>query len=190
MRRLLVPLLFVSVSLALLPAPALATGEVPFHASLRGATTSVQYAVGFPQTWSTFGGRCSVPSAWVISFAGWGRSTHLGTFTWTSSHCTQPGATPMDPITISDGLLTFVSANGDVLRETYGNGVVSVVDPPLMCIDTQVSFVGGTGRFAEASGSAVERGCFSLLEPNLPALNDLRISTTGTIAYDASDRAG
>ena len=190
MRKMLMLFLTAVIALALLPAPAQAADELPFIATLRGATTTIQYAPGFPQTWSTFGGRCSVPSGWVISFAGWGRSTHLGTFTWTSSHCTQAGAGPQDPITITDGRLTYVAANGDVLEETYGNGVVSVMDPPLMCIDTVVGFVGGTGRFANATGTAVERGCFSLLEPNLPALNDLRISTHGTIAYDAYDRAG
>jgi len=189
MRKLFTPLLVAAFALALLPAPAVATTELPFFATLRGATTEVRYAPGFPQTWSTFDGRCSVPSAWVISFSGWGRSTHLGMVRWTSSHCTQAGATPQDPLTISDGRLTYVAANGDVLEEHYGNGVVSVVAPPLMCIDTQVEFVGGTGRFAHASGTAVESGCFDLREPNLPALNDLRITTVGTIAYEASDRA-
>jgi len=191
MRKLFMPFLVGAIALAFLPAPtARAAVELPFLATFRGATTTVEFAPGPPGSRSTFGDRCSVPSSWVISFAGWGRSTHLGAFTWTSSHCTQAGATPFDPITITDGQLTFVAANGDLLNEAYGNGVVSVVDPPTMCIDTVVVLDGGTGRFTHASGSALERGCFSLLEPNLPAVSDLRITSSGTIAYDAHDRAG
>lgn len=164
------------------------TSERPFHANLQGHTTSVVFAP--PGTTSTFGGRCSVPSNWVISFEGTGEATHLGSFTWASSHCTQVGANPPATVTLSDGRLEYVVANGDVLREHYFNGRLIPVSPMLVCLDNDATFVGGSGRFEHASGSAVERTCFDPNDPNLPALTDLRIVSTGTIVYDASDRAG
>lgn len=164
------------------------TGERPFHATLQGHTTSVVFAP--PGTTSTFGGRCSVPSNWVISFEGTGQATHLGSFTWASSHCTQVGANPPATVTLSDGRLEYVAANGDVLREHYFNGRLIPVSPTLVCLDNDSAFVGGSGRFEHASGGALERTCFDPNDPNLPALADLRIVSTGTIVYDASDRAG
>lgn len=167
-------------------------GERPFRATFQGHTTSVVYAdPGNPLATSTFAGRCPVASNWMIFFTGTGEATHLGRLTWTSSHCTRVDAFPPTVITISGGQVDFVAANGDRLLEAYAGGEVTVATPTLMCIDTHVTFNGGTGRFEHASGTALEHGCWNPSnEPNQPALNDLRVTSTGTIAYNASDRAG
>lgn len=160
---------------------------LPFHATIDGATTSMVVAPD-PFLGSLFGGRCTVPSAWVISFAGTGKATHLGPFTWESSHCTQLGASPPATVTISDSRFTYVADNGDKLYETYGNAVVSFPTPEIMCMDTTATFTGGTGRFSSASGSALEHLCFPATSG--PWLGEMHITSHGTIAYDASDRAG
>jgi hypothetical protein len=154
---------------------------LPFRATIAMSATGMVIAP--PGEKSTFGGRCSVPSEWVISFTGSGSATHLGSFTFRASHCTQVGAT----INVSDGRASFVAASGDVLWEDYGDAAFSFPSPSLACATTHASFTGGTGRFAGVSGSAVEVGCFDLAGG--PMVVDLRMRSTGTISYDASDRA-
>jgi hypothetical protein len=79
-------------------------------------------------------------------------------------------------------------ANGDVLLEHYGNGVVSSFTPTWMCIDTAATFAGGTGRFTSASGSVVEHGCFDPQQPL--ATTQIRVASVGTIWFDPSDASG
>lgn len=167
------------------------TVEVPFRAAFSGGASHIEWAPGIeldPSAKSTFGGRCSVPSSWVITNTGSGRATYLGRFTWTSVHCTQAGATPAEPITISDGQMTYVVANGDVLMTEYGQGSVSSFTPTWMCIDTTATFVGGEGRFEDASGSTVEHGCFDPQHPLLEVV--VFVASVGTISFDRSDAAG
>ena len=185
----LLALLSVLGAASLTPSTAAAPPQpLPFKATIIGATTAMTFAPGFPFAGSTFGGRCSVPSDWLISFGGTGSATHLGAFTWTSSHCTQIGANPPATVTISDGRFEYVAANGDILSESYGDAVVSFPDPGTICMETHATFTGGTGRFTEASGSALERLCFPATSG--PWLDEMLINSSGTIAYDASDRAG
>lgn len=189
MKRFLLPAL-AAVALFAVSAAGATHGQptqaLPFHATIVGATTDIVFAAD-PFVGDTFGGRCSVPSAWVISFAGTGHATHLGSFTWSSSHCTQLGANPPATVTISDGQFEYVTANGDILEETYGDAVITSVTPETICMDTHATFTGGTGRFSNASGSALESLCF----PNTgsPVLTEMLITSNGTITYDASDRA-
>lgn len=162
--------------------------ERPFLANIRGHTTGITYAA--PGTTDTFGGLCTVASNWRIEFAGTGTVSGLGRVTWASSHCTQVGANPPATVTISDGVLDFVAANGDVLHQHYGNGRLRLVSATLVCIDDDATFDGGTGRFAQATGSAFETTCFDPADPSLPELEDFRTTSVGMISYDASDRAG
>jgi hypothetical protein len=183
----LLALLAVAGAVLMAPSSAATQGQ-PFKASVLGATTDMTFAPDFPFVGSTFGGRCSVPSDWLISFAGTGNATHLGAFTWRSSHCTQLGVNPPATVTISDGRFEYVAANGDILRENYGDAVVSFPDSATMCMETHATFTGGTGRFTAASGSALERLCFPATSG--PWLDEMLINSAGTIAYDPSDRAG
>lgn len=174
---------------ALLPAPLAATNgqpdkPLPFRATIVMSATGMEMAPGFPLERSTFGGRCSVPSDWVIAFVGSGEATHLGSFTYTASHCTQLGA----EISISDGHAAFVADNGDILRYDYGNSRFSFPGPTTACAATDADFAGGTGRFVGATGHADEFGCFDVTGG--PLVVDLRVVSTGTLVYDASNRGG
>jgi hypothetical protein len=193
MRKTILLILMASAAalVALVGAAGSSTKERPFRATFQGHTTSIKFAnPANPIDTSTFGGRCSVPSNWMIFFEGTGNATHLGQFTWTSAHCTQIGTNPPATVTVSDGRFDYVAANGDLLFEEYGNGQFIVLTPTLACLDTAATFAGGTGRFEHAAGSALEHACWNpSVEPG-PAVSDLRIASRGTISYDASDRAG
>lgn len=52
---------------------------------------------------------------------------------------------------------TFVAANGDELRGT-GSGTNAPVGPGLVAFTATITFTGGTGRFADASGQATITG--------------------------------
>ncbi len=188
-RRVLVavPSLLLVGTVALAPVGAAAEQPArPYSAQEVVSTTSMEFAPGFPLERSTFGGRCTVPSDWVISFAGTGYATHVGAYTVTASHCTQLGQT-IETTGVSDGRETVVAANGDVLTYTYGDAVFWLADPGTVCNSMQVVFTGGTGRFTHASGTGEVEGCFPLAGG--PAVADLHLTLHGTIDYDAADRA-
>jgi hypothetical protein len=71
---------------------------------------------------------------------------------------------------------TFTAANGDVLRAS-GSGTSSMVSPGIVAFEATITFDGGTGRFADATGSAVIRG-----QANLAAGTSAP-EMTGTIQY-------
>jgi len=130
---------------------------------------------------STFKGRCSVPSAWVIGFTGTGTFSRLGPMTFEGSHCTQ-----FNPATgqgtYTDGDFTFVADNGDVLKSTH-HGSFEIINNVTHFTGTTV-ITGGTGRFAGASGTMTESGTQDLA-------TDVLVGTySGTITYNASMRAG
>ena len=84
-----------------------------------------------------------------------GEVTHLGKATTTMTHCTPPIAPPGGPpALIVDGVQTIVAANGDTLETTYSAEVVPFepVDGVTMTGPGQHVIIGGTGRFADASG--------------------------------------
>lgn len=178
--------LMVVALVALLAAPAAATqgrpdSEQPYRATYVISATGMDMAPGYPAEKSDFDGRCSVPSDWVIAFAGHGNATHLGALAFSSSHCTQMG----ESITISDGRAGLVAANGDILRYEYGNARFSFPDEATACALIDATFVGGTGRFATATGYAEESSCFGLAGG--PMVVDMEIDATGALAYDASN---
>lgn len=80
---------------------------------------------------------------------GSGTASHLGLVSMTSSHCTP--ATDQ----LTGGQMTLVAANGDELYLTYSGTsgplppVGGVINAP-----THNVIVGGTGRFADATGEA------------------------------------
>jgi hypothetical protein len=78
-----------------------------------------------------------------------GTASHLGRVTMVSEHCTPPA----DAIT--GGHMTFVAANGDELHMTY-SGTAGPF-PSLggvIVVHSHNVVVGGTGRFAGATGEA------------------------------------
>jgi hypothetical protein len=59
--------------------------------------------------------------------------------------------------------LAFTAANGDVLRAT-GTGTNVMVAPGIVNFTADMTFTGGTGRFATASGRATIRGQANIAE--------------------------
>ena len=120
----------------------------PFRLSGFGVFAAQEFAPGFPAGLSDFGGRCSIPSHFVIRFTVGGQATHLGRFTGSAEHCTQLDFSTGSS-TQTDGTMVFHASNGDELRATYvGSGA------PGRPGETTATFASGTGRFVGATGSA------------------------------------
>lgn len=81
------------------------------------------------------------------------------------------------------GERTFTAANGDVLRAVHA-GRSAPGGPGLVRFTTTITFVGGTGRFAHATGQMTGAGTANLITRTTTVTNE------GWIAYDASDRSG
>lgn len=117
----------------------------------------------------------------MATFVGEVHGTHIGRFESVAVHCSY-----LDEVgnqgSYTKGEVTLIAANGDVLEGTYTNGV-SLTPPPVIEFKDDLTFTGGTGRFANASGSVAETGVFWFMT------GASIISMEGTIVYDASDRA-
>jgi len=98
---------------------------------------------------------CPAPQL-LTTLEGGGTATHVGKYTIVNSHC-------VDPITgvLTDGSFTKTAANGDQLFGTYvGNS--SVIQPPapvgIFAVTGTLTYTGGTGRFADITGTAIMEG--------------------------------
>lgn len=106
---------------------------------------------------------------------GQGEATHLGHFTWADVEYADFGEVPGGVAVV--GSFTMTAANGDKLYgelattgsfDTNGN----------LLIHGSYEFIGGTGRFADASGSG-DIDAIAYLSPGLPFEGNLR----GAIDY-------
>jgi len=144
-------------------APSSTSGERPWKAKLVWTVTGIEWAGEPGQATSTFGGRCSAPSDYVISAAFAGEATHAGKITGTTEHCSQISWSNGAPAgaTYSDGRGTCVSANGSTIILRYGNGTTGF-DPAAteLWFRDDWTFIGGTGLFEGATGSGEEGGHF------------------------------
>jgi hypothetical protein len=122
------------VTLLLVPAATAGKGgtDRPFQATLTG---SVHWA--FPGVSPS---NCTVVTTLSNST---GEVTHLGRVVVSWSHC------PAEPAYITDGRMTMTAANGDILYGTYN------YDPNSTGNTIPLTFVGGTGRFADATGTVI-----------------------------------
>lgn len=164
---------------------AAASQERPWKANFMWTVTGIQWA-GVPgQDTSTFGGRCSVKSDYVINGAFEGEATHAGRVTGSGSHCSQIAWGPQGPMgaTYSDGQGVLNIANGSTIMLRWGNGTTGV-DPATgenWFRDTW-TIAGGAGLFADATGSGEEGGRFmdfTALLAGTPA----RMWMEGSITY-------
>lgn len=191
MRKLLTAVLMGALTLLGVTAPASAKQvDRPFKVVYTGATTDIEWAngVGFdPEATSTFNDRCPDGASWLITTAGTGSGTFLGDFTWESVHCTLLTSLTPPVALVYGGEFTYVADNGDELLSTYEAAGDLFVEGDQLCAPTAQTFVGGSGRFTNASGSALEKGCWPL-EINSPVIYDLVVTSKGTIIFDASDR--
>lgn len=156
---------------------------LPFKGSGTGWITSQIYAPGFPIERSTFEGRCSTPSDYIVEFAANGQATRLGEFTIVFGHCSRvnvDGATGAVSFDYGDGRATFVAANGDELYGTYDAGSADLMADGNVAWHDTFALVDGTGRFEGAVGGGTEMG----------TTHSVTGWTTwafeGTIVYDAS----
>jgi hypothetical protein len=147
MRRLMTVLMITAAAQLSLPA-AVATAR-PAHQTFRFH--------GSAQTTFTFDVTCTEPGSVVpggILVTGSGVFTKLGratiTVEETSLFLCDPATGPV-PIQLLTAASTYVAANGDVL---YANSVrVTPIDPATLTFTSYDEFAGGTGRFAQATGS-------------------------------------
>lgn len=155
--------------------------EVPFRGSGTADVTLQEFAPGFPEQGSSFDGRCSVPSSWIIRFEGAAHITHLGKVTLRFEHCTQADL-QAGIFTYTDGEFSYTAANGDALRGTYSDGTAEMVSSDLVAWQDTFVIRGGTGRFAAATGGGEDRGTTENESGYTEFLMD------GVIHYDASFR--
>jgi len=107
-----------------------------------------------------------------------GEDPDLGSITTNWAHCPEDNA-------VDDGRMTIVDDNGDEVRGTY--------DYPRIDGGAPITFEGGTGRFAEATGTAtiiysvditLREDCDQATDPFMCLTNSPWTATlTGTVNY-------
>jgi hypothetical protein len=96
-----------------------------------------------------------------------GTATHLGKFTRTEY-------VSVDGFAIS-GMIVFTAANGDRLRAGFTGGFTSPTS-----VEGTYIFIGGSGRFADAAGTA---GFVATTATTPDGITHLAIAIDGTIDY-------
>lgn len=117
-----------------------ARNQVPFMGTLEGIALPV------------FTDPCRRP----VTLYGAGHSTQLGRFAWASTS-TAVDLCPAAPnFSTTDGKVTLTAADGAQLFGTHaGTGFIPAATAPpfLVLLDFTVTITGGTGKFANATGS-------------------------------------
>ncbi|HSJ65860.1 MAG TPA: hypothetical protein VK922_18405 [Gemmatimonadaceae bacterium] len=121
------------------------------------------------------------PGAFVTQTGNYtGRFGHLGRVTAFSTFCVDPTIGP--PVDMLQGLWIITAANGDALHVSFEGRVGDFIGPNIVSWHTEDTFVGGTGRFAGASGGGPCEGTADL------STGLVNGECEYLIAYDASDR--
>jgi hypothetical protein len=108
--------------------------ETPFKGDLEGSVTVTPLP----------------PGRGNVQIEARGNATHLGRFTLQIPH------TVTFATRVGTGMYVFTAANGDQLIGSFTGQAIT--PPPMVMIIEQVTITGGTGRFANASGTfTVER---------------------------------
>lgn len=161
----------------------------PYKANGEGRVTKIAWASGqgpAPGVTSTFDGRCTVPSDYVITAAIIGEGTHLGRFTGQMEHCSQLVWTPQGPAgaTYGDGRFTLSAANGDTITGVYTNSESGIDASGLRWFRDDWTITGGTGRFAGVTGHGEQGGAFNDFFAMLAGA-PIKMWMEGSIAYSA-----
>jgi hypothetical protein len=146
MRRITASIALALILGSALIAPAAAGEQRPFQGRFTGSGIAVAQRCG--------------PAALTLGFAIQGEMTHLGRVTGGGTNCTE-FALGTSAVPIWDGLVTLVAADGSTLLTTYegGQGAPSA---GFATFAHDHVIIGGTGRFAGASGELSVRGLFDL----------------------------
>jgi hypothetical protein len=143
-----------------LPCGTAAAQELPFKASLTG---------------NAHLSPTGDPAVLRNDETGQGNATHLGLFTWEDVEYADFDEIPGGVSVVAT--FTMTAANGDQLRGAFTSTGLFDVDGNLV-IHGQYQFTGGTGRFANATGSG-NIDAIAFLSPGLP----FEGSFDGTIDY-------
>ena len=155
--------LLAAVALSLALAAPVAAGLRPFRADVAGA--------------DRIGDVSTCPAGALVRYVsnGEGVALHLGPVELAVSHCVWPDS----PTTghFGSGTITLTAPNGDtlILSQT-GTYAFDAFPPTTSTIVLSWSVVGGTGRFADATGSGVGNG-----------LSDIAAGTTHTVLTGSID---
>jgi len=146
MRRITASIALALILGSALIAPAAAGEQRPFQGRFTGSGIAVAQRCG--------------PAALTLGFAIQGEMTHLGRVTGGGTNCTE-FALGTSAVPIWDGLVTLVAADGSTLLTTYegGQGAPSA---GFATFAHDHVIIGGTGRFAGASGELSVSGLFDL----------------------------
>lgn len=144
-------------------------------------------ALGLPA--SDFGGRCSDAAAWISVFEVDGQIPHIGDVWGSASHCAYLDDPAMPP-TYEDGRGWLRAANGDDIFMEYGNGTAFPVDDGLLAFRDEWTFTGGTGRFANITGSGTDYGEYDPADiMDVDPEDRFPYVMSGSLDYDAADRS-
>jgi hypothetical protein len=129
----------------------------PTSATLAPAQTQAQSATELPFSGSFTGssfscfrdGTCP-PGTLIITQHVTGEATHLGKFT---AVAVSTGEFPPTGPPTATGTWDFISANGDRLSATSIGGEDQFIPPNISHVSATATIVGGTGRFANATGT-------------------------------------
>jgi hypothetical protein len=121
------------------------------------------------------GGRCA--PLLLVSLQGGGTATHIGKYTIVNSHCVNP-----ETGELTSGTFVKVAANGDRIRGSYGGNAIPT-GPGTFNITGTITFEGGTGRFANASGTTSMTGTLNADFSQSPAPAQVQLEMLGTISY-------
>jgi hypothetical protein len=158
----------------LVASPALATPEdgVPIKGTVIGVDT-----MNAPTGCDPIQGGSDFDAQWLYRSTGTGNISHLGRVDFVVEHCSYIDFATGTGV-FDNGTTTFVAANGDTLVLSH-SGSFAVVGP-FSYIDMNWNVAGGTGRFADATGSGTANPLGDLVAGTTTA------SFTGFIDYDAS----
>jgi hypothetical protein len=127
----------------------------------------------FKGTYATISEPLSAPPFLQLRITGTGQSTHLGRGTFVA--LSTMNLTTPPPFSIG-GTTTFYAANGDEFYTSF-TGTATPIGDGRLEVEMTHEITGGTGRFANASGTITGYTLAGLAVP------DAQITYEGTISY-------
>ena len=181
MRRGVRILVVSTVLLLAFAVPAAAAPGVPIKGTVTGVHGPPDFGAPGCPTWAV----------WRYSSNGAGQMSHLGRVEYTLTQCT----VPVSDGNWSEGTIEIVAANGDKLyleHTMFSQMVFGDAGPLGFTLVGEWEAVGGTGRFAQATGGGMLNGVGDIPDgKETLGLPDglAEFNLKGRIAYDAADRS-